>query len=395
MRVLLTTLTLSGHFHPLVPLARALAVAGHEVAFATGPAFCAQITANGFAAFPAGPDSIPAEEREARWPDYARLREPDRSFFNQEVLFAGVYADARARDLLRLFDRWRPDVLVRETWEFGGWLAAEVAGLPFATFEIGADARLIWRHEMIGRALNELRERLGLRPDPSLAGITRYLQLSCMPPSLGDPTVPQAPTFYAFRAESFNRSGDEVLPGWVADLPQRPTVHATLGTAYNRRTDLFHVILDALRDEAINVILTVGRDRDPMELGPQPPNVHIERYIPQSLLLPHCDAMVQHGGWNSVLAALEAAIPMVLLPIGADQPQNAARCGEAGVAVVMGAESVTPRALRAATRAVLERPSYRENAQRVCAEIAALPVMKNAVGLLERLAVEKGPVLAT
>jgi UDP:flavonoid glycosyltransferase YjiC (YdhE family) len=79
----------------------------------------------------------------------------------------------------------------------------------------------------------------------------------------------------------------------------------------------------------------------------------------------------------------------------ADQPQNSARCGEAGVAAVLDAESVTPGALRAATRPVLEKPSYRENAQRVRAEIAALPVMKNAVGLLERLAVEKGPVLAT
>jgi hypothetical protein len=57
----------------------------------------ATIIASGFRGFPAMRDSIPADEREARWPGYVRLREPDRSFFSKEVLLARIYAESRAR----------------------------------------------------------------------------------------------------------------------------------------------------------------------------------------------------------------------------------------------------------------------------------------------------------
>ena len=67
-------------------------------------------------------------------------------------------------------------------------------------------------------------------------------------------------------------TGEEALPPWVADLPDRPTVYATLGTIVNasRAAALFPLMLAALRDEPINLILTVGRDNDPAQFGPQP-----------------------------------------------------------------------------------------------------------------------------
>jgi UDP:flavonoid glycosyltransferase YjiC (YdhE family) len=227
-----------------------------------------------------------------------------------------------------------------------------------------------------------------------LDGVARYLQISFIPPSLADPEVPRAPTFHAFRVESFNRSGDEPQPEWQSNLSQRPTVHATLGTVYNSRTELFRVILDALRDEPVNLIVTVGRNRDPAEFGLQPPNVRIERYIPHSLLLPYCDAVLHHGGPGSVLASLEAGLPMVLLPLAADQPQTAARCARAGVAEVLDPGTVTPSLLRTATHGVLQRPSYRQNAKRLQAEIMALPGLELAVTLLEQLASQKRPLIS-
>src|SRR5205814_4683234 len=128
-----------------------------------------------------------------------------------------------------------------------------------------------------------------------------------------------------------------------------------------------------LRDEPVELIVTVGRDQDPGQFGQQPANVHVERYIPQSLLFPRCDLVVCHGGWNTVLAALGHGLPLVLLPIGADQPQNAERCAALGVGVTVRPEGRTPTAIRAAVREVLANPSYRENAERMRDEMESLP----------------------
>ena len=67
--------------------------------------------------------------------------------------------------------------------------------------------------------------------------------------------------------------------------------------------ETFRAILAALGSEAMNLIITVGHSMNPAQFGPQPDHIKIE-YIPQSLLLPHCDALIFHGGYNSLLSAL-------------------------------------------------------------------------------------------
>ena len=101
-------------------------------------------------------------------------------------------------------------------------------------------------------------------------------------------------------------------------------MYATLGTAFNRRVpELFKAILDGLRTEPVNLILTVGRDGNPAELGPQADGTHVERYVPQNLLFPHCALVVCHAGFSTVTASLSHGLPMVTLAIDADQPVNA------------------------------------------------------------------------
>lgn len=79
------------------------------------------------------------------------------------------------------------------------------------------------------------------------------------------------------------------MPEWLTRLDSAPTVYATLGTIYNMESgDIFQRVLAGLRSLPLNLIVTVGRDIDPAEFGPQPANVHIERYA-QALLLPYCD----------------------------------------------------------------------------------------------------------
>jgi UDP:flavonoid glycosyltransferase YjiC (YdhE family) len=112
-------------------------------------------------------------------------------------------------------------------------------------------------------------------------------------------------------------------------------VYFMLGTIFNLESgDLFERVLAGLRELPMDVVVTVGRELDPQVLGPQPPNVRARRYIPESLLLPHCGLCVSHGGSGSVLGAITHGVPMVLLPIGGDQPLNTAPCEQLHLAQV-------------------------------------------------------------
>ncbi len=276
--------------------------------------------------------------------------------------------------------------------DFGSMVAAERLGLPYATVLVIASGSFV-RTELLAGALNELRAEHGLPPDSGLAMLSRYLVLSPFPPSYRDPAFPLLAPAHSLRPLALGAAGDNTAPPWIAVLPGAPTVYFTLGTVFNMESgDLFARVLAGLRDLPINLVVTVGRHIDPEEFGPQPANVHIERYIPQALLLPHCSLVVSHGGSGSVIGALAHGLPMVLIPMGADQPLNAARCEALGVGRVLDAVKATPDTVREAVSNALADPTYRRAAERLRDEIAALPGPPHAVTLLERLAAEKRPL---
>ncbi len=400
MRFLFTTLAGSGHFHPLVPAARALELVGHDVCFATAPDFHSSVEESGFRAFSAGFD----RHRDGSDERFAQLHAalealpldgPARTLFRIRNLFGGLYAQRMVPDLLALAGEWRPDVIVREVAEFGGCVAAEVLGIPHASVRSNTMLSTYSERHLVAEQMDNLRAAYGLSPDPDAAVLFRYLHLAFEPSRFHDPALAQAPTAHLLRPEPYADSGVEGLPRWVAHLPHRPTVYATLGTVFNSRTPgLFEAILDGLRDEPINLVLTIGRDRDPHEFGPQPDNVHIERYVPQSLLLPHCDLVITHAGFSTICAALSLGLPMVAIPIDADQPVNAERCTALGAAEVIGYQQRTPETIRRAVRTVLDNPSYRANAEQIRNETSTLPGPKHAATLLERLATEQQPIPA-
>jgi MGT family glycosyltransferase len=228
-----------------------------------------------------------------------------------------------------------------------------------------------------------------------MAMLYRYLGFAWVPPRFLGREAYVHPVMHFLRPTPFDQGGTEALPGWIASLPGRPTVYATLGTVFNRRPDLFTAIIAALGDEPVNLILTVGRTMDPVQFGDLPPNVHVERYIPQTLLFPRCAAVVTHGGFGTVLSALSYGLPLVVIPISSDQPRNARRCTALGVGRALDAREVTPETVREAVRTVLNEPSYSVDARRLREEMAALPGPEYAVALLERLATERQPMVAT
>lgn len=378
----------NGHFEPLVPIARAAEVAGHTVAFAGQPVMIPAIEAAGFTAFAtagatlsATPERLPLLKLDLDREDRA-LREG----------FARRLARQRATAILALCAAWQPDLLVCDEIDFGAMVAAERLGLLYATVLVIAAGSFV-RKSVVGESLNELRAEHGLPPDPDLMMLSRYLVLSPFPPSYRDPAFPLPATAHAIHPLTPGVAQTDSAPAWVARQNGAPTVYFTLGTVFNVESgDLFSRVLAGLRDLPINVIATVGREIDPAEFGQQPANIQIARYIPQSAILPQCAAVVSHGGSGSVIGALAQGLPMVLIPMGADQPLNAARCADLGIARVLDAVEATPDTIREAVATLLADPSYRRAAERMRDEIAALPEPAHAVMLLERLAAEKRPL---
>jgi UDP:flavonoid glycosyltransferase YjiC (YdhE family) len=366
LRALFTFAGGSGHLEPLVPIARAVTQAGQTGAFSGRPAVAGRVRELGFEMFvtgPAGPEA-PATRTPLLEIDLEREAQVLRDGF------AGRIARERADGVLEVCAAWRPDVLVCGEVDFGAMLAAERAGLPFATVLITATDAFV-RPEVVTEPLDALRAEHGLpaesRPEP--------LVLSPFPHRLR----PLPPSALAFRTAPVQRPPTDAT-----------TVYLTLGTIFNLESgDLFERVLEGLRELPVDVVATVGRNLDPDELGPQPANIRIEGYLPQSEILPRCRAVVSHGGSGSLLAALARGLPSVLLPMGADQPQNAARCEQLGVARVLDAVRATPETVREAVADVLADPSYRSAAERIADEIAALPGPEATMPLLERLATSR------
>jgi UDP:flavonoid glycosyltransferase YjiC (YdhE family) len=391
VKVLCTCLPGHGHFNPMMAMARALADAGHDVAFSTAEAFCPRIEAAGFQTFPAGL-SLPEQvaEGKRRFPDEDRL--PGRERFETFVpkMLAGVAAPSRVDALVEIVRRWGPDLVLHDETEFAGPVAAGVAGVPWADQSVGI-LRPLGMARLATEMLQPVWGRWGVDLGPH-GGMFSYLYLDVCPPSLQSPEISLIEVAHPVKNVDIEPAPDERLPGWVADLPPEPTLYVSLGTIFNQNLDVFAAILEGVRDQDVNVIVTVGTDNDPAALGPQPPNVHVERFISQSLLLPHCDLVVNQGG-TAILPILAHGLPLLVLPQGANQFHNADALVAAGAARRLLPGEVTAESVRSEVRLLLDDPGYRERAQHLAREIEAMPGPADGVPLLEQLARDHRPVV--
>ncbi len=380
MRALFTFMGGPGHLEPLLPIALAARGAGHAVAVAGRPSVLCAADALALDTFATAADRKRPPVRTALLPvDLEREARDLRDGFALHL------AREHAPPVRELCETWAPDVLVCDEVDFGSLIAAERLGIPHASVVVLATGSLV-RQANLGEALDTVRSENGLPPDPGLEMLRRYLVLSPAPPSFRDPAFEDPPTLHAFRA-------GPAAPTVEATDP--PTVYFTLGTEFVLESgDLLERALAGLGDLPAQVVATVGSELDPAALGSPPPNVRVERYVPQSEILPRASVVLCHGGSGSVLGALAHGLPLVLLPMGADQPQNAQRCAELGVGLALDVVDVTPEDVRSAVSDALSEPRYRAAAERVRDELAALPGPEHAVALVERLAAERRPILA-
>ena len=388
MRILFTTQPAYGHFHPLLPLAVALRDAGHDVTFATSASFGPVVEGVGFRSIPVGLDWLESDKN--TMPEHLKPAAGStlEEYFAQQ--FVTATAERLATDVIASAEAWRPDIIVRERTEFGGAIAADVLGIPTAAVQVGSPTLMTASVlAAVEGPYNAARAGLGMPTDDGLTALEGQVVFSFAPPSLHDPAVPLPRRLMSFRPAVVDRAPGARLPDWAEDLGQdRPLVYATLGTVFNEPTyelPFFPAVLGGLRDERLDLAITVGPNVDPASLGPQPSNVHVERYVPQSLLLARCAAIICHGGYGTLLAAIEHAVPLVVVPFGADQPINARSVERLGLGVVIEEDDVTPGRIREAVQSLIEQPRWRESVERVRDEANDLPPGSEAVAMLERL----------
>ena len=386
MRFLFTTIPGSGHFHPLVPTARALQRRGHDVAFAASPAFAPAIEAAEFEAHPAGP----------AWLE--QLSDPVMQKIMAGEFFVDLIRMGMVEDVIRAAKATGADAIVHGGAELGGRVAGAILDLPVASAAAAAN-KVYW--PMMRPGIARAAAEHGLDGDRVAADDFEVLRVDRTPPSLETPGYDAPANEINVRPEPFEGGGP--LPAWFDDLGERPLVYVTLGTVFNGNIPLFRLIADALADQPFEVVIALGEGIPREALGEVAGNIRVGGFLPQAKVLERASAVLSHGGYNTVSAALGAGVPLFLLPMGADQPYNAERCITAGAALGViqpqpagppsaGPPPFTPpdpAVIRDGTRRLLEEPAFREAARVIAAEITAMPPADYAAESLEQAVLER------
>jgi UDP:flavonoid glycosyltransferase YjiC (YdhE family) len=389
VRVLVSTTAGTGHFGPVIPVARACLAAGHEVVVAAPRSFAAQVAGAGFAHLPFA--DVPAE---VMGPIFGRL--PHLSFEEANAvvvteIFGRHDAQAALPGLVEIVEQWRPDLVLREPCEFGSLVAAAAAGVPQVEVAIGMTETTDRMRPLLARPLAELEAMAGLPAGAAAEAMSSAQVISSVPPMLDvvrDLGAGPAEAVHRFRDPTLTAASTSLPEAWGD--PRHPLVYVTFGSVAAGLPSFAGIYPDVVASFAghpVRVLLTTGSGVDPADLGALPGNLRVERWWPQPEVMPHCAAMVGHGGFGTTMAALSAGVPQVVVPLFAfDQRVNAAHVAAAGAGVDLdGGPACVPGVAEAVAR-LMQESSYRQAAGSVASEMAALPPVSEAVSLLERIA---------
>lgn len=370
MKVLLTTTQGEGHVRPLVPFAQALARLGHEVAVSAPDDAAAILGKAGLEhhAF-AG---ITREEVVAIWaPHWASNGTRDATFrFGIPEMFIKFGARRALPAIKEIAERWRPDLILRESHEFAGLVVAEARGIPHARVNVvncQVEAKVI---DFGAEAVDQLRSDAGLAPDGGAA-------------LWAEPAYTAFP--FGFDGDARQGLGNPVfrVGSGISDPPPTtdwapkgdlPLVYVTFGTMVSARPgrdNVLRVAMDAVADLDAEVLMTTGQAFDISSLGTIPANAAVRHFVPQTAVFAHATAMLCHGGSGTLLGGFAAGLPQVVAPLAADQPYNADLTATGGFGLHVDASSADE--MRTALGQVLSRPDFTAAARRLSDELRAMP----------------------
>ena len=363
-RFLFVSLPLTGHVNPMAAVAKTLSAQGHDVAWAGSESYLRPLV---------GPDAViqqiplrPHRRQADRGMAAAKTRWEEYIVPHCKVSLKGVDKAVKA---------FAPDVVAVDQHAVAGALVAHRYGLTWAsmaptTMELTRPYRALPKVEAwIHGHLAAMWTSAGLPgAPPHDLRFSPHLLLAFTgtaltgPLSWPDNAVLVGPAL----AE---RPADHEFPfGWLD--PRKKHVLVSMGTlAAETSHGFYERAVEAVRPlgDRVQVILTA-----PPETIPDPPeHVLVRTRVPVLELMPRLDAVVSHGGLNTVCESLAHGVPLVVAPIKGDQPINAAHVAAAGAGLRVSFARVRPETLRAAIVSVLEDPSIRESAAAVRDSFAA------------------------
>ncbi|MFI9045394.1 glycosyltransferase [Streptomyces sp. NPDC053427] len=405
MRVLFVVPPLAGHVNPTVAVAAELGARGHQVAWAGPAAALASLLPPGALLHSAG-DRGAADGYDVlhqRWRDLrgvAALR-----FLWAEALIPLAHAMLPGVDAA--VTAFGPDVVVTDQQALAGPLVARRRGLPWVT-SATTSAEFTRPFDGFPKVGEWVSERIAaLLADCGAPGgwdprFSPHLVLVFSTPELmggggsGAAGAENGGLNFAFVGPALGHRPPAADFPWRRLDPSRARILVSLGTLNREAGARFYPAVlaaaEALADRA-QLILAAPADL----AATVPPHVLHQEYVPQLQLLPHLDAVLCHGGHNTVCEALAHGLPLVVAPVRDDQPIVARQVTEAGAGVRVRFGRARTDELRRALTAVLDDPAHRSAARRIQASFAAAGGATTAADRLEKLAgtsqprTEKGP----
>jgi MGT family glycosyltransferase len=308
-------------------------------------------------------------------------------------------AAAYAADVTTVMKEHRPDLVVCSMFALGAMVAAEGAGVPFditlpnvyilpapgmPPIGLGLRPAKTSMGRMRDRIITALGDRAwgkGLDPLNRLRGEYGleplhhwWDQAGCARRHLVMTSASfDFPAQLPLNARYVGAVLDDPVWGASAEPWQppvddpRPIVLVAMSSTFQDQRDALQRVIDALGQLDVRGLVTTGPAIDPEEFS-SPSNVDVLRALPHSEVLPHAAVVVTHGGHGTVIKSLAAGVPVVVLPHGRDQADNAARVvsRNAGVKVK---RSASTRAITRTIRSVLADESYRVHAHELGRQI--------------------------
>ena len=419
-RFLFTTWEGGGHVQPMLLVARDLAARGHAVLVVSDPcnAGDAQALDVPFRAW----TTAPFQTGKTRDDDRLKDHEADNPLEVIQRLLTRVMAGpalAYAHDTLAAIDAFGPDVVVTQELLLGPMAAAEKRGLPLALL-----AANIWSlptmagappfgagmlpaandeeramHAMVGQMsrtffqaglpdLNAARAALDL---PPLADVFAQLDVAQAILLATSPAFDFAPEPLP---APFAHVGPYLAdPAWVAPFTpppgDAPLVVVSFSSLYQAQEPVLRAIIAALSDLPVRGVVTTGPTLDPAEFE-APAHVAVIRGASHGALLQDAALFITHAGHGSTLRPLMAGVPLLCLPMGRDQNDNAARVTHRGAGLTLPVDA-RPEAIATAVRRLLDEPTFKTAAESLGAAIQADEDTRDAAAALEALAASQIP----
>jgi UDP:flavonoid glycosyltransferase YjiC (YdhE family) len=355
MRVLVVSAPLIGHVYPLVPLARAVQAAGHDVLVATG-GNAMRVAESGLPVEDIAPQfSIgPVAARVMlRHPVIARAEMAGTAGTRGVALLFGAVNDRIVDAVVALAERWRPDLVMYEPLAVAGAVTAARLGVPAVLHENS----LFDGPTLIGVTDAKLARRHGVGTLPAATATVSIAPPSVLPGRTG---WPMRPVPYG---------GEGRLSDSLRDRPSvRPRIAVTRSTVAGPGSNrLMSAVVAVAR--AVEAEFVLIRPDKRVDAAPLPANVGTAGWVPIPDLLTTCAGIVHHGGAGTSLAALHAGVPQLVVNGPGDRRHNAGVIAARGAGLALDERDITAAAL---TRLVTDA-GLAANAAEVRAEIAAMP----------------------